>query len=334
VAGAQHLGAAGRPPVLLRDSGDLLGASPRQLERSFRRRLNTSLSSLNEEMPKDVPENVTPAGVEFNFTPYYDVPELEFSRDRQFCLLTLQHPSFVGRTLEQRMGYWDQKRTDRADRVQRVFGKCDKDNSKSLDAEQLKRALQAIGMPATEDWVHGLFQRHNKQGDGKMLSHEFENVVAEAWGRVPDPQFSDQFHRVHAQMTGDHCFNFIGRMSPVGWVLRLVRNLWPFALKRVAILRNTYENPKYQPELMETLIDTYEGQKVRGINNAMELAELASEQPAEAKGGLVVRIQPTMRGALHWPEGGASTLVPLRGFQENDPGLVGKMGGWFRAFRA
>lgn len=281
-----------------------------------------------------VPEGVHLPGVEFTFTPYVDVPELEFGRDRQFCLLTLKHPSLEGTDEEKRLGLWAQKRDDRSARIERIFEKCDLDQSQSLDSEQLRTALNLIGMPATEDWVHGLFQRHNKKNDGRMLPNEFVKVVNEAWGRVPDPSFCDQFTKVHPEITGMHGYSFIGRESPASWTLRVVRNLWPFALKRVAILQNKYENPRYERHLMETIVDTYEGApNVRGLTTAMDLAMMASEKHPEAKGGLVLRVVPSLRGALQWPEGGASTFIPFRGFAENTPGMMGKVSGWFKTFR-
>mmetsp|Transcript_43434 Transcript_43434/g.93042 ORF Transcript_43434/g.93042 Transcript_43434/m.93042 type:complete len:336 (+) Transcript_43434:141-1148(+) len=270
--------------------------------------------------------HVAPEGVEFTFSPYYDVNELGFNRAQEFCMMTLKHPKFESvETEAERFELYEQKRADRVQRVKNIFEMADFDKTNSLSPDQLKFALDKIGMPATEDWVHGLYQRHNKGSDQHLLPEEFEKVVTEAWGRIPDPAFSRSLHKANPHLKGLLGYAFIGRASPSNWVLRVVRNLWPIALKRVIILRNLYPNKHFRPELMEPLIDTYEGQKVRGLNSALDLAALASEQPPTEKGGLVVRIVPTGPGVKHWPEGGTSTMVPFRGFPENDPGFMGRM---------
>jgi len=280
------------------------------------------------EWPSDVKDVIVPEGVELTFMPYNDVPELGFDRGRDFCLMTLRHPSFLA-SAEQRRELYAQKRAHREKRIQSVFERCDIDGSGTLDSTQLRSAMELIGMPAADAVVHGLLFRHARREQTRIHPDEFSNVVAEVWGRFPDATFCDQLEAVDSSLTGSLAVSFIGRQSPAGWVLRLVRNAWPYALKRVTILRNTGDNPALDPSLMETLIDTYEGQVVGGLNTALELAHMAVQQPPTSKGGIAVRFVATPHGAEAWPEGGHSTVVPFRGLPENvSPGLFGRLRSW------
>jgi len=69
----------------------------------------------------------------------------------------------------------------------------------------------------------------------------------------------------------------------------------------VALLRNKAYNPSLDPDLMEVLLDTHEGGRVRGANTVEDLARLASAQPHTAEGGLAVRIELTASSIERWP---------------------------------
>eukprot|EP00928_Gymnodinium_smaydae_P061308 TRINITY_DN45415_c1_g1_i1.p1 TRINITY_DN45415_c1_g1~~TRINITY_DN45415_c1_g1_i1.p1 ORF type:complete len:319 (-),score=29.30 TRINITY_DN45415_c1_g1_i1:49-1005(-) len=265
---------------------------------------------------------VCPPGCEFSFSPFRGIPDLHPDRAQEFCILTLRHPRFESVSRDARQELYVHKRLDREARISRVFEKADGDGDGALKATEFRSALEDIGMPVNEAVISGLMNRHNETTDGLIYLNEFTNVVHEAWGRVPDPHFSEDLSAVHESLSGVHNLSFIGRQSPASWVLRMVRNAWPFALKRVAILRNTRENPALAPELAETLVDSYEGQLEKGLHITLDLAEMASRQPPTAKGGLMVRIEPTQPGAARWPEGGACTVVPLFGHGENYGGSI------------
>mmetsp|Transcript_54113 Transcript_54113/g.150106 ORF Transcript_54113/g.150106 Transcript_54113/m.150106 type:complete len:324 (+) Transcript_54113:2-973(+) len=277
-----------------------------------------------DEMPATRPE-----GVEFCILPYDDLPEFGFDRGREFCMLALRHPVFETCGAEERKVLYAQKRQDRERRTQVVFEKCDTDRAKSLDAKQLCQAMRMVGMPAVDAVAHGLIYRHGRKGDGRIHQEEFANVVTEIWGRVPEAVFSSSLAKMDASLVGMNSVSFVGRQSPAAWVLRLLRNAWPYALKRVAIMQNTRDNPNFELDRTTMIIDTYEGQNVQGITTAMDLAEIAARQPPTARGGLLVRMVPT--NIERFPEGGVHTVVPFRGLPENRPAnLLGQMKRWFK----
>lgn len=279
-------------------------------------------------------------GLELTFSAYRDVPELDFDMQQQFCMMTLRHPSFEapGVTDVDRQFLYAQKKHDRVERVKRVFSKNDPDGTGFLDEKRLESAVSQVGLPANVASILGVLQRHNQKGDGRITSAEFASIVNEVWGKVPTPTFSDRLENLyqnvpgHTPLSGLRGISFIGRESPVNWTLRKVRNIWPYAVKRVAILRNTCDNPTLDPELMEVVIDTYEGGGMRDLNTTADLAELIAAQSCTSKGGFAVRLLPTYQASLRWPDGEQSHIVPLRGLGENpDMGMVSKLTSWFRS---
>lgn len=263
-------------------------------------------------------------GLEITFSPYHDLPELGFNRSQEFCMLTLQHPAFENTTPESRRLMYDSKREDRVKRARKIFTDEDKMGTEVLDRDELKRAAERIGLPSHEAAVVGMLQRHSGSCvDGGINFEEFLNVLTEAWGRVPSPEFHEDFSVLHKKVPGCvsieglRSYSWLGRNSPPNYALRSLRNLWPYALRRVAILQNKAYNPDLDPEKMTVLLDTYEGGRVPGVNNVMDLAARAAASLPTAEGGLVVRVVPTLSALERWPDGGEVTYVPLRGLPEN-----------------
>ncbi|CAK0856291.1 unnamed protein product, partial [Prorocentrum cordatum] len=174
---------------------------------------------------------------------------------------------------------------------------------------ELKRAVSRIGLANNEASLAGILQRHSSStmAEGGVSFQEFLSVIVEAWGRVENAEFSDQLAQIHRGVPGHEpieglrAFSWLGRASPANYVLRSIRNLWPYACRRVALLRNKAYNPSLDPDLMEVLLDTHEGGRVRGANTVEDLARLASAQPHTAEGGLAVRIELTASSIERWP---------------------------------
>lgn len=229
---------------------------------------------------------------------------------------------------------YEQKRGDREKRAREIFSEEDKLGTEMLDIEELRRAISRIGLPSNEASVAGILQRHSSSTmvEGGVTFQEFLSVIVEAWGRVENAEFNDKLAQLHRgapgfePIEGLRAFSWLGRNSPANYMLRSIRNLWPYACRRVALLRNRAYNPGLDLELMEVLLDTHEGGRVPGANSVEDLARLASSQPHTAEGGLAVRIEATASSMERWPDAGKIVCVPLRGLPENaGPGGLHKV---------
>lgn len=259
--------------------------------------------------------------IEFALFPYFDVPKLGFERAEEFCMLTLRHPEFQGTTLEAKKQLYVKKKEDRSKHIEELFDVFDTDKSGILNKDVLKQVLKEVGLPAHDGFIAGLLQRQDQNGKGEINREEFPRVVAEAWGQVVEPPFSDKLHVIHKNMpdvvplNGERAVHFVGRDSPAGWVLRGVRNMWPYALKTTTILRNQGTNPERSPDFMKKFIDMYEEGGPEGISTVHRLALLAAKQTPIMLGGLMIRLE-------HVAKDRETLYVPLRGLPEN-PGAGG-----------
>eukprot|EP00933_Yihiella_yeosuensis_P065835 TRINITY_DN69838_c0_g1_i1.p1 TRINITY_DN69838_c0_g1~~TRINITY_DN69838_c0_g1_i1.p1 ORF type:complete len:305 (-),score=31.95 TRINITY_DN69838_c0_g1_i1:167-1081(-) len=266
---------------------------------------------------------------EFTIHPYRDVKELGYDRHNEFCMLTMRHPVFQGIAEAEKDKLWADKKANRLAYIHRMFDKVDDDSSGTLDARQLAVALEKIGLRSDEGAIAGILQRQDHGNTGTISREEFPNVVAEAWGKVPcKMNFSNKLDALHAKtpfapLNGDRAVGFLGRDSPAGWMLKSIRNMYPFALKRAAILRNTENNPNLNPEKMEVVLNSYEESGQLEFRTVAQLAKAAEIAPV-AKGGFVTRLVYVNEN----PEEEPLTLyVPLRGLPENKTN--GGLMGWF-----
>eukprot|EP00440_Ansanella_granifera_P001047 gb/GFBE01001129.1/.p1 GENE.gb/GFBE01001129.1/~~gb/GFBE01001129.1/.p1 ORF type:complete len:307 (+),score=38.74 gb/GFBE01001129.1/:1-921(+) len=260
--------------------------------------------------------------LEFTLAPYKDVPDLGYKRSDKFCMLTLCYPPFQTGSPDERQALYEQKKQRRAAYIDELFDFFDDDQAGSLDRTQLVKALKSIGLPADDGAVAGILQRKDEGGTGTITRTEFPKVVQEAWGQVPVTNFSNRLGELHAEepLDGERALSFLGRTSPSGWVLRAVRNMWPYAVKDCVILRNASDNPGMDPALMEIWMEDYEHGPVMYVEH---VAQEAAKQAPTAKGGFVVRVVPVDPPA----DGDGMLHIPFRGLPENGKkGLLSWLG--------
>jgi len=190
----------------------------------------------------------------------------------------------------------------------------------ALEGNGVKTALGGIGLRPDDFSVAGILQRHAASDPSRISSkEEFAGVVREAWGQTRSVGFDSRLKQVHegvqghAPLEGLRALVFVGRESPINWVMRLMRHSWPYAINRVVIMRNRGPNPDLDPELMEEFFPwVIRDYSKAGLTTASELAQSATGDAATAAGGFVVRMESFCPDA-------PTTYVPLRGLPENAP---------------
>lgn len=246
-------------------------------------------------------------------------------------MLTLRHPIFQGATAEASGALYKQKEKDAAKLLEELFRRFDSGSAGRLGDVQLRSALADLGLRPHDHQVADMLQRHNHSGDGLVTPTEFEAIVQEAWGRSRSVAFDDrlaELHggaRGHSPIEGMRAVAWVGRMSPVHWVLRLLRQAWPFAVQRVLLMRNTASNPNMDPALMEVHLETFVRESTGGLVTANDLAQVAAAVHPSQQGGLVVRLDGCSSG-------GTTVYVPLRCLPENAP-APGVFGSALLSFR-
>ena len=213
------------------------------------------------------------ATAEFTLAPYRDVYALGYGRGTQFLMLTLRHPAFEAGKGDapacEVKALYAAKQVDRKAFVDELFDLYDTDKSGALSPMQLKEAMAGIGVPVDEEkvgflsaagvTVQGILRRLDENSDGQMQRKEFEALVQETWGGplainliARGPGLSGLYDSAQKiALTGTRNLVWCGRTVPSHFVLRSLRNTWPFALKSVALLRNTKDNRDLDPTLME-----------------------------------------------------------------------------------
>lgn len=233
-------------------------------------------------------------------------------------MLTLRHPILSSLASGDREALYKTKEEENAAGVDRIFLRF-ADGADVLEGPTLKVALANVGLKADDYHVAGILQRHASRGQGQIHRDEFAGVVREIWGRRRSVNCDDRLAAIHrglgshSPLEGTRALMFLGRESPIHWVLRLFKHLWPYPVNRVSIERNTASNPRMVPELMEPCFQwVVRKEQHLGLMSARDLAQSATERPSASDGGFVVRIEPfdTEAMVIH---------VPLRGLPENAP---------------
>jgi len=271
------------------------------------------------------------AQCEFTLAPYQNCPKLGFENKGQFCMLTLQHPAFQDSiTKEMRASLYETKKTRTSEHVDNLFAMYDADSRGALDSTQLREAMAGLGLQTTDFQVADIMSRR-ATSTGLISREMFTAIVDEAWGRSKDVDFSDRLGELnysdgHAALLGTRAILWLGRGSPMSWILRSMRGAWPESVGKAALLRNSQDNPQCDPRLMQTFCDTVSDtfSNTHGPRTIEDLAhEAAAKLPTEA-GGFVLRLSPVDAEAIH---------IPVRGLPENEVvsagrGWLAEMGGW------
>eukprot|EP00929_Paragymnodinium_shiwhaense_P059057 TRINITY_DN29564_c0_g1_i1.p1 TRINITY_DN29564_c0_g1~~TRINITY_DN29564_c0_g1_i1.p1 ORF type:complete len:303 (-),score=44.75 TRINITY_DN29564_c0_g1_i1:311-1219(-) len=262
--------------------------------------------------------------IEFTLAPYRDVPELKMNRGDDYCMVTLRHGAFDHSVVSTQELY---KVKDAAivQHIDALFERFDAEGKGHLTKEQLREACKVIGLPDNDMVVADILQRRDRDGTGTIDKIEFTHVVEEAWGSPIEVNVDDRLEMLnhdllgHATLSGSRAVAFVGRSSPVEFVVRACRYTWPLAFHRVGILQNVKENPDLDPAKMEMLDRP---------RDAVRLAELAELQDPREKGGLVARFIPMT-------DEESTLYVPIRGLPENgDQGIMSSISDVFSSWTA
>lgn len=246
-------------------------------------------------------------------------------------MLTLRHPAVSGSTDEGKLALYRAKEAETVRRVGDLFRAFDATGTGVLKDSDLRGALASIGVRPDDHQVAGILQRHAVHEDGLIWKEQFAGVVQEAWGRTKQVAFDDRLTDIHrglpdhAPLEGKRVLLWLGRESPVHWAMRLLRHAWPFAVKRVVIMRNCTQNADMDPQHMEAYFEWVHQSSQPGVLNAADLAQHAAAQPPHAKGGFSVRLDPFEPNA-------SSIYVPLRGLPKNRAKGLGLVTSFFRGF--
>ena len=226
-------------------------------------------------------------------------------------MLTLRHPTLLKESKAFALAMYESKTWQTEDQVDELFQLYDVDSSDTLDRAELTQAMEGIGLVPTEERAAKLLNFFDHSRDGVLQRDEFAAMLNHIWGGPVAVNFSDALGNLYRdEALKEHTvYMWLGRHVRSHWVLRALRNLWPGLVSRIAILRNTADNPTLSADLMAVHDETFEPSVEVELDSAVLLAAEAAKHAPTAQGGFVVRITNPVGEILH---------VPLRGAAEND----------------
>ena len=246
----------------------------------------------------------------FTLAEYKENNDIGLGKGSQFCFLALKHP-LITADYDANDEIYKTKKELWPSRAEEIFMTYDKDASGTMDAEELKEALEGIGLPPTDEKVKEILDGPNYGGKSFLPNHvgslnlpQLSNLLQDTWGQgvavtyytTEELEDTWQYYRgsssTDAGSSDAWATAWVGRMPPAHFMLRALRWTWPGSpVKSVAIMRNTCANPDLDPEHMKVHDDTYFPSVEADVSTVVRLARFATQFDPFEEGGFVVRIE-------------------------------------------